>query len=92
MNAKANLEEYIARIEEACGEEKDIIIHLKYEKKDEAINKILKRAKIEKTVAGIIFDLAYKGLSIRLYSTGKAIIKKAKDKNQARSILAELLL
>jgi len=92
MNAKPNLDEYIARIEEACGEEKDIIIHLKYERKNEALDKILKRAKMEKNIAGIIFDLTYKGLSIRLYNTGKAIIKKARDKNQVQSILAELLL
>jgi len=92
MNAKPNLDEYIARIEEACGEEKDIIIHLKYERKDEALDKILKRAKVEKNIAGIIFDLTYKGLSVRLYNTGKAIIKKARDKNQVQSILAELLL
>jgi len=92
MNAKPNLDEYIARIEEACGEERDIIIHLKYERKDEALDKILKRAKMEKNIAGVIFDLTYKGLSIRLYNTGKAIIKKARDKNQVQSILAELLL
>ena len=92
MNAKPNLNDYIARIEEACGEEKDIIIHLKYERKDEALDKILKRAKMEKNIAGIIFDLTYKGLSIRLYNTGKAIIKKARDENQVQSILAELLL
>jgi len=92
MNAKPNLNDYIARIEEACGEERDIIIHLKYERKDEALDKILKRAKMEKNIAGIIFDLTYKGLSIRLYNTGKAIIKKARDENQVQSILAELLL
>jgi len=90
-NVNINLGEYIARMEEACGEEKDVIVHFKFEKKDEAIGKILKKAKMEKTVAGVIFDLTYKGLSIRLYNTGKAIIKKAKDKNQAQSILAELL-
>ncbi|MEM1540385.1 MAG: hypothetical protein QXJ07_03270 [Candidatus Bathyarchaeia archaeon] len=92
MNANPSLEEYIARIEEACGEEKDIIVHFKYEKKDEAIAKMLKRAKIEKTVAGIIFDLTYEGYSIRLYSTGKAVFKKMKEKSQVQEVLAELLL
>ncbi|MCS7124883.1 MAG: hypothetical protein NZ932_05680 [Candidatus Bathyarchaeota archaeon] len=92
MTAGATLEKYIARIEEACGEEKDVIVHFKYEKKDEAISRILKRAKVERTVAGIIFDLTYKGFSIRLYNTGKAIFKKMKEKNQAQEVLAELLL
>jgi ribonuclease HIII len=92
VNANLNLKEYVARIEEACGEERDVIIHFRFEKKDEAMGKILKKAKIEKTIAGIIFDLTYKGLSIRLYNTGKAIIKRAVDKDQAQSVLAELLL
>jgi len=92
MNASPSLAEYIARIEEACGEEKDVIVHFKYEKKDEAIGKILKKAKVERTVAGIIFDITYKNLAIRLYNTGKAIIKKAQNKTQAQQILAELLL
>ncbi|MEM2280586.1 MAG: hypothetical protein QXZ68_01150 [Candidatus Bathyarchaeia archaeon] len=88
----ASLEEYIARIEEACGEEKDIIVHFKYEKRDKAIAKMLEKAKLERTVAGIIFDLVYKDFSIRLYNTGKAIFKKVKDKSQMQEVLAELLL
>ncbi|MEM2440164.1 MAG: hypothetical protein QW493_02985 [Candidatus Bathyarchaeia archaeon] len=92
MNSNQSLEEYIARIEEACGEERDVIVHFKYEKKDEAIGKMLKKAKVERTIAGIIFDLTYKGFSIRLYNTGKAIFKKAKDKSQVQEVLAELLL
>ena len=91
-SADLSLKEYVARIEEACGGERDFIIHFKFEKKDEAIGKILKKTKVEKTIAGIIFDLTYKGLSIRLYNTGKAIIKRAVDKDQAQSVLAELLL
>jgi hypothetical protein len=88
----ANLNEYVARMEEACGEERDIIVHFKYEKKDEAIGRILKKVKIDRAVAGVIFDLTYKGLPIRLYNTGKVVIKNVKDKSHAWSILAELLL
>jgi len=87
-----NLEDYIARIEEACGAEKDFIVLFKYDKKDEAIAKILKKARMEKTVAGIIFDLTFKGFSLRLYGTGKAIFKKIKDKEELYKVLADLLL
>jgi uncharacterized protein YbjQ (UPF0145 family) len=87
----AILDIYVARIEEACGEEKDYIIHLKYDKKDEAINKILQKAALQKTVAKIIFDLTYKEVQIRLYATGKAVFKRVKDKEQLNQILTELL-
>jgi adenylate kinase family enzyme len=87
----AILDTYIARIEEACGEEKDYIVHLKYDKKDEAITKMLKKTTMQKTIAKIIFDLTYKDVPIRLYATGKAVFKKIKDKNQLNEILTELL-
>lgn len=92
MTTDSSLDEYVARIEEACGEEKNIIIYFRYGKKDEVIAKILKKAKIERTVAEIIFDLTYKGFPIRLYKTGKAVLKKTEGKEQAWKILAELLL
>lgn len=82
---------YIARIEEACGEEKDYIIHFKYDKKEEAIAKILKKATLQKTTAKIIFDLTYGEINIRLYATGKAVFKKVKNKDQLNQILTELL-
>ncbi|MEM2947088.1 MAG: hypothetical protein QXN96_02480 [Candidatus Bathyarchaeia archaeon] len=85
------LDDYIARIEEACGEEKDYIVHFKYDKKEEAITKILKKATMQKTTAKIIFDLTYGETVIRLYATGKAVFKKVKDKNQLNQILTELL-
>ncbi|MBS7646896.1 MAG: hypothetical protein QXK93_05055 [Candidatus Bathyarchaeia archaeon] len=92
MTTSTGLGEYIARIEEACGEEKDVIVHFKYEKKNEAIAKMLKKAKVERTAAGIIFDLTYKDFSIRLYNTGKAIFRKVREKSQVQEALVELLL
>ncbi|MGC8895152.1 MAG: hypothetical protein ACP5LB_00075 [Candidatus Bathyarchaeia archaeon] len=86
------LEDYVARIEETCGEEKDFIVILKYDKKDEAINKILKKAKIEKSISTIIFELKFKDVSFRLYGTGKAIFRNLKDKNALQSVLTDLLL
>jgi hypothetical protein len=92
MNTSPSLDEYIARIEEACGEEKNIIVHFKYDKKDEATTRILKKARVEKTIAGIIFDLKYENISFRLYMTGKAIFKNLKGRSEAQKVLAELLL
>jgi len=86
------IEDYVARIEETCGEEKDFIVLFKYEKKAEAIAKILKKAKMEKSISTIIFELTFQNISFRLYATGKAIFRKLKDKNELQNILIELLL
>ena len=88
----STVEDYVARIEETCGEEKGIIVTFKYDKKDEAIAKILKKAKLKKSLSGIIFELAFKGISFRMFSSGKAIFKGFKSKEALHDILAALLL
>jgi hypothetical protein len=88
----ATLEDYVARIEGTCGEEKDVIVVLKYDKKDEAIANIMKRAQLKNAIAGIIFELTFQGLSFRLYASGKIIFRSIKNREELNSILANLLL
>ena len=86
------LKDYVARIEETCGEEKNFIVIFKYNKKDEAIAKILKKTKKVKSISNIIFELTFKNTSFRLYGTGKAIFRELKEKNELNALLADLLL
>ena len=86
------VEDYVARIEGTCGEEKDVIVVFKYDKKDEAIANILKKAKLKNTIAGIIFELTFQDTSFRLYSSGKAIFRSIKNKQELNNLLANLLL
>jgi len=86
------IEDYVARIEETCGKEKDFIVIFKYDKKEEAIAKILKKAKIEKSISAIIFELTFKNVSFRLYGTGKAIFRNLKEKSELQNVLVDLLL
>ncbi len=86
------IEDYVARIEETCGEEKHFIVLFKYEKKEEVIAKILKKAKMTKSISTIIFELTFQNVSFRLYGTGKAIFRNLKDKSELQNILIELLL
>ena len=88
----ATVEDYVARIEGTCGAEKDVIVVFKYEKKDEAIAVILKKATLKNNIAGIIFDLTFQDNSFRVYSSGKAIFRSIKNKQDLNNILANLLL
>jgi hypothetical protein len=88
----ATIDDYISRIEGTCGAESDVIVVLKYEKKDEAIANILKKAKLKNTIAGIIFELSFQDMSFRLYSSGKAIFRGVKNKQELNELLAKLLL
>jgi hypothetical protein len=86
------VEDYVARIEGACGAEKDIIVTFKYDKKDEAIANIRKKAQLKNSLAGIIFELTFRGFTFRLYSSGKAIFRSIKSKEELNDILTALLL
>ncbi|MCL2288669.1 MAG: hypothetical protein FWC33_05825 [Candidatus Bathyarchaeota archaeon] len=84
-------DDYIARIEGTCGAESDIIVVLKYEKKDQALEKILKKATLKSTIAGMIYDLRHKDYSFRFYASGKIIFRGIQNKQTLNKILAELL-
>jgi len=86
------IDDYISRIEGTCGAESDVIVVLKYEKKDEAIANILKKATLKNKIAGIIFELTYQDTSFRLYSSGKAIFRSIKNREELNKLLANLLL
>jgi trehalose-6-phosphatase len=86
------VEDYVARTEGTCGKEKDIVVTFKYDKKDEVIARILKRAELQKSIANIIFELTFEKHSFRLYPSGKAIFRSLKDKEELKKILSGLLL
>jgi len=86
------VDDYVARIEETCGEEKGVIVTFKYDKKDEAIAKIRNKAQLKNSLSGIIFEFALQGISFRVFSSGKAIFKNVKGKEEIHDILATLLL
>ena len=88
----ATVEDYVARIEGACGAEKDVIVIFKYEKKDEALANIFKKAELIRSLAGIIHEFTYKNNTFRVYSSGKAIFRSIKNKEELNDILMALLL
>jgi hypothetical protein len=88
----ATIEDFVARIEGACGAEKDVIVIFKFEKKQEALANILKRAKLKNNISGMIFDLIFENISFRVYNNGKAIFRSVKDREELNRILAALLL
>jgi TATA-box binding protein (TBP) (component of TFIID and TFIIIB) len=84
--------DYVARIEETCGEEKSAIVTFKYDKKDEAIARISKKAKLKSSISGVILEFTFQDVSFRVFSSGKAIFKGIKNKEALDAILSALLL
>jgi len=85
------VEDYVARTEGTCGKEQDVIVTFKFDKKDEATKKILARATLKKSIAGIVFELTFGKFSFRLYGSGKVIFRDLKNKEELHGLLSELL-
>ncbi|MGB8780506.1 MAG: hypothetical protein WCD81_07650 [Candidatus Bathyarchaeia archaeon] len=85
------LEDYVVRVEGTCGKEKDVIVIFKYDKREEVVKKILKKAVTKKSIAGIVSELTYRDFSFRLYGSGKAIFRGLRDKDELNALLSELL-
>jgi ribonuclease HIII len=88
----ASLDDFVTRVEGTCGKEKDVIVIFKYEKKDEAIRKILEKATVKKSIAGIVFEMTFRNYSFRLYGSGKAILRGLENKDELNALLSALLL
>lgn len=87
-----SVQDYVARIDETCGAERHFIVIFKYDSKGEAMRKILTKAKTEKSISKIIFELTFGNVSFRLYRTGKAIFRDLRDQEELLKILSNLLL
>jgi len=83
--------DYVARIEGTCGAESDVIVVLKFDKKDQALANIRKKATLKSQVAGMIYDFTFQEHSFRFYASGKIIFRGIQNKQELESILAKLL-
>ena len=86
-----SIEEYVDKIENPCGKERDFFVMFKQDKKDEAIVKILKKAKVEKSISRVLFELSFKNITFRLYGSGKAIFRNLDGEEELRNVLVSLL-
>ncbi len=89
---KQTITEYIATIGGICGGDREIIITFRSEKKDEAIDKIIKRSITKKTFSSFMFELEYQGVTFRLFSSGRAVFRSVKNREELDAILKELLI
>jgi len=85
------VKDYITYVEETCGEEKDVVAILKYELKDEAIKKLLERGRLVKAVGDVVYEISFQDRLMRVYRTGKILMKNFEDKEEAKKFLNTIL-
>ncbi len=83
--------EFVARVEEACGEEGDFVVILRHGKVREAMDRALSKCTVEKSISGIMVKGTWMGKEVTLFATGRMLLKGFKDKTEVESFLEELL-
>lgn len=84
------LGEYVSKIDEACGEGKEFIITLRYDKREEALKKVLGKCHLDKTIAGILTKGKYKDKDVSIFRSGKLVVRQFHGREEAESFLEEL--
>jgi len=86
------IEDYVSRIEEACGaaKTKDYLVILKHEKREEAMKKVLSKSRIIAEVRGVAVKAIFKDREFTLFMNGRLMFKSFRDRNELNLILKEL--
>jgi len=87
---RALLEEYVSKLDEACGAGTEFVVTLKYGKRDEALRKVLEKCNIGQGLSGILTKGKYKDKEISIFRTGKMVIRKFEGRKEAENFLEEL--
>lgn len=83
------IKEYVKSIEPVCGDEKEFIVILNYEKQKEAVKKIIGKGKILSTIAGILTKLQYENKELKI-TGNKILIKNVQSVDEVKELLNKL--
>ncbi len=87
------IEEYVSRIEEACGaaKTKDYVVILKHDKREEALKKALGKSRIINEIRGVVVKAIFKDREFTAFMNGRLMFKSLRDREELNTILRELL-
>ena len=84
------LEEYISKIDEACGKGKEFIVTLKHSNRDKALKKVLEKCCGGKSPTGMLIKGNFKDKEVSIFRTGKIVIRAFNGSEEAEHFLEEL--
>lgn len=85
------LEGYVSKIDDVCGDGKEFIVTLNYDKKEESFEKILKKCHVKQRLSGILIKAEYGDKDVSIFKTGKLLISGFDGVEEAEKFLEELL-
>lgn len=68
-------EEFVGHVDDTCGQEKDFIILLRQERKEEAIGLIREAMTVDRQIGNIMLQGSLRGVEATFFCNGKLILK-----------------
>lgn len=84
------LDEYVVKLDEACGEGREFIVTLRYKKREETLKKVMQKCQLGQSFAGILTKGKYRDKEVSIFRTGKLVIREFKGREDAEKFLEEL--
>lgn len=86
------IEDYVSRIEEACGvsKTKDYVVILKHDKREDALKKIIEKIKVLAEVRGVAVKASFMNREFTVFMNGRLMFKSLRDKEELNNILGRL--
>ena len=84
------LKDYVSKLDDVCGVGMDFIVTLKPQTREEAINKVLTKCRVEQNQSGILTKGHYKNKEVSIFRTGTLMIREFNGREEAQRFLEEL--
>jgi hypothetical protein len=82
--------EYVSKLEDVCGVGLDFIVTLKPQTREEALNKVLAKCRVDQNRSGILTKGRYKNKEVSIFRTGTLLIREFSGREEAQLFLEEL--
>lgn len=83
-------EQFVGHIDDTCGQEKDFILLLKQERKEEAIALIRGSMTVDRQIGNIMLQGSLKGVEATFFCNGKLILKGLGSRENLERFLQSL--
>ncbi|MEM1537917.1 MAG: hypothetical protein QXK12_04810 [Candidatus Nezhaarchaeales archaeon] len=85
------LQKYVKDINEVCGNVKEYVVTLKYDKRDEALQRLMGKSELISTPSRLLVKARYKGKEMSIVPGGRIVFRNVHDVNELKNVLMELL-
>lgn len=81
---------YVSKVEDVCGVGRDFIVTLNPQTREEALNKVLTKCRVDQNRPSIVTKGHYKNKEVSIFRTGRLLIREFSGREEAQRFLEEL--